>query len=118
MSRMSKLSFLFASAIALSSLAASAEADKKIERTWKSKCASCHGLTGKGDTEMGKKLAIGDYTTADWQKSKTDADLKKAILDGVNRDKGGVKQEMDAYKEKGIDDAAADGLVKLIRGLK
>ena len=118
MSHLSKLSFLFASAIALSSLASGAEVDKKTERTWKSKCASCHGLAGKGDTEMGKKFAIGDYTSADWQKSKTDADLKKAILDGVNRDKGGVKQEMDAYKEKGLDDAQADGLVKLIRGLK
>ena len=67
---------------------------------------------------MGKKMAISDYTAAEWQKGKTDADLKKAILDGVKREKGGVKQEMDAYKEKGVDDAQATALVELIRGLK
>ena len=118
MSRNSRLTALFAAAIGLAALGARAEADKKIERIWKSKCASCHGIAGKGDTEMGKKLAIADYTKPEWQKGKTDADIKKAILEGVKREKGGIKQEMDAYKEKGIDDAQADGLVKLIRELK
>ena len=118
MSRNHRLTALFAAVIGLAALGARAEVDKKTERTWKSKCASCHGTAGKGDTEMGKKLGIADYTKPEWQKGKTDADIKKAILDGINREKNGVKQEMDAYKEKGIDDAQADGLVKLIRGLK
>jgi mono/diheme cytochrome c family protein len=112
------LSFLFAAVIGLSAFASSAQVDKKIERTWKSKCASCHGVTGNGDTETGKKSAISDFTKPEWQKAMTDAVIKKAILEGVKREKKGVQQEMDGYKEKGLDDAAADGLVKYVRGLK
>lgn len=112
------LGFLFAAAIGLAAVSARAEVDKKTERTWKSKCAACHGLTGNGDTDSGKKAAIGDYTKPEWQKGITDAAIKKAILEGIKREKGGVKQEMDAYKEKGLDEAAADNLVKLIRAFK
>src|ERR1043166_8511734 len=74
------------------STSARAEVDKKIEKVWKAKCSSCHGADGKGQTEQGKKLGIKDYTAPEWQKSKTDDELKKAIADGV---KG-----MDGYKDK------------------
>ena len=104
-------------AAALPLAAAHAEVDKKTERTWKSKCASCHGVDGKGQTDTGKKMGVKDYSTADWQKSKTDAQLKEAILNGVAaREVDGKKQEMDGYKGK-FDDQV-DGLVALIRGLK
>ncbi len=46
--------------------------DKKVERLWKSKCGSCHGADGKAQTEKGKKMKMEDYTTAEWQKAKTD----------------------------------------------
>lgn len=85
--------------IALSAGMALAEVDKKTERLWKSKCASCHGMDGKGQTEKGKKMKVADYSTAEWQKGRTDAQLKKAILEGVNTTKDGVKQEMDGYKD-------------------
>jgi mono/diheme cytochrome c family protein len=110
---------LFAiAALALVSLAAPArgEVDKKIERTWKSKCASCHGADGAGQTDTGKKMGVRDYTSAEWQKSRTDAQLKEAILGGVNREVDGKKQEMDGYKGKL--DEQVDGLVALVRGLK
>ena len=29
--------------------------------TYKSKCASCHGADGKGETPAGKKLAVKDF---------------------------------------------------------
>ena len=35
-----------------------------------SKCASCHGADGKGQTTMGKKQKVKDYTTADGQGSR------------------------------------------------
>lgn len=73
-------------------------ADKKIERVWKSKCSSCHGVDGKAQTEKGKKMKVADYTTAEWQKSKTDADIKKGIEEGVKIEKDGVKQEMEGFK--------------------
>ena len=108
--------FLLAAGTLLAS-PARAEVDKKVERTWKAKCASCHGIDGKGQTDTGKKMGVKDYSTADWQKSKTDAQLKEAILTGVAaREVDGKKQEMDGYKGK-FDDQI-DGLVALIRGLK
>ena len=117
MTRTAKWSFGLAMAGMLAANLGYAEVDKKIERTWKSKCASCHGKEGKGDTEKGKKMKIADYTTADWQKSKKDEDLKKAILDGVKAEKDGVKQEMDGYKAD-LKPEEIDGLVAFIRGLK
>jgi len=111
---------LLFSAVAIAALCAqtaSAQAvDKKIERTWKSKCASCHGVDGKGDTEQGKKMATASMATAEWQKSHKDQQIKDAILKGVKREKGGVKQEMDGYKDE-LSPEQIDGLVKYIRGL-
>ena len=104
-------------AAALPLAAAHAEVDKRTERTWKAKCASCHGVDGKGATDQGGKMGISDYTSADWQKGITDAQMKTAINDGLKREKGGKQQEMDGYKEK-LDGPAVDALVALIRGLK
>ena len=80
---------------------------------WKSnKCAMCHGDTGKGDSKMGQKKKVDDMTTADWQKKFSDDAIKKAITEGVNRDKDGVKQKMKGYKLAADE---LDALVKLIR---
>lgn len=108
--------FLLAAGTLLLAMPARAEVDKKIERTWKAKCTSCHGADGKGQTDTGKKMGVKDYTTAEWQKSRTDAQLKEAILGGINREEGGKKQEMDGYQGK-LDDQV-DGLIALVRGLK
>lgn len=88
--------------------------DKKIERTWKAKCASCHGADGKGDTEQGKKMKVQDMTAAAWQKKVTDAQMKKSMTDGIKTEKDGVKQEMESYKDT-LTPEQMDGLVKYIR---
>ncbi len=93
-----------------------AQADKKTERLWKSKCASCHGNDGKGDTEQGKKMAVASVATAEWQKSHADEQIKKAIQDGVKTEKGGVKKEMDGYKGE-LSPEQIDALVKYVRSL-
>ena len=98
--------------LALSAFAVRAEVDKKTERTWKSKCASCHGVDGKADTDTGKKAGIPSYADAAFQKSKTDAQLMEAITNGVKTDKG----EMDGFKDK-LDGAQIDALVAYIRTL-
>lgn len=92
------------------------EVDKKTERTWKAKCASCHGADGKGQTEKGKQMKVSDMSTPAYQKKVTDEDIKKAINDGVNREKDGVKQEMDAYKDS-LKPEQVDALVTYIRAL-
>jgi mono/diheme cytochrome c family protein len=85
---------------ALLPLTARAEVDKKTERTWKAKCASCHGADGKAQTDQGTKMGIPDYTSPAWQKANTDDALKKGIAEGVSREKDGKKQEMEPFKEK------------------
>jgi len=107
---------LFASIVAgsvLLSAAAFAQADKKADRAWKAKCASCHGQTGKGDTDKGKELKVEDMTAAKYQ-SKKDDELKKAILDGVKMD---GKEVMPAFKDE-VTPEQADALVKYTRTFK
>lgn len=111
-----------AAGLAILSLATPAPAwgadfkDKKLARLWKAKCSSCHGMDGKGDTEQGKKSGAGDMTKAEWQKARTDDQMKEGILNGVKREKDGKKQEMDGYKEE-LKPGQVDALIAFIRGL-
>ena len=93
------------------------EVDKKTEKLWKAKCASCHGADGKAQTDQGRKLAVADYTHPDWQKGRTDSDLKKAIAQGVSRVHEGTKQEMSGYKDQ-LTDEQIDSLIAYIRALR
>jgi mono/diheme cytochrome c family protein len=99
--------------LAVVPLMARAEVDKKVERTWKAKCASCHGADGKAQTDQGKKMKIADMTSAEWQKGKTDAQIKTAIEDGVK--KGDA--EMEGFKDK-LPADQVEGLVAYVRSLK
>ena len=89
---------LFA-AIAASSVllgnTARAEVDKKTERLWKANCASCHGTTGKGDTEQGLKMKLGDMTSPAFQATKDDQ-WRSAILNGTKSASG----QMDPFKDQ------------------
>jgi mono/diheme cytochrome c family protein len=71
-------------------------------------CASCHAKDGTGNTTMGKKGKVKDYTTAEGQKW-TDAEGIKAILEGAGKMKG--------YKDK-VSDAEAKELVAYVRAFK
>ena len=45
-------------------------------------CAKCHGEDGKGSTPKGKQLMARDFTDAEWQSAKSDADLIKTVTKG------------------------------------
>ena len=106
----------WAAALAITSLSAqvSAEPDVKTVRVWKAKCASCHGVDGKGKTETGTKLGIPDMTTGAWQQKVTDAQMKTSISDGLTRP--GKTEGMDPYKEK-LEPAQIDALIGYVRTL-
>jgi cytochrome c6 len=74
---------------------------------YKTKCATCHGADGSGQTAVGKSMKIRDLRSPDVQKQ-TDADLQKIISDG--------KGKMPAYKAK-VSVADVASLVAFIRGL-
>jgi cytochrome c6 len=75
--------------------------------TYKSKCATCHGPDGKGQTAIGKSMKVQDLSSAEVQKQ-SDADLQKIVTDG--------KGKMPAYKTK-LSVADISSLVAYIRGL-
>jgi cytochrome c6 len=93
--------------------AALAQDDAKTARTWKAKCASCHGQTGKGDTEKGQQLKVEDMTAAKYQ-GKKDDELKKAINEGVKAD---GKEVMQGFKDE-LSADQVDALVKYSRTFK
>ena len=49
---------------------------------FKQYCAKCHGEDGKGETPKGKQLMARNFTDAEFQASKTDAQLIKTVTKG------------------------------------
>lgn len=104
-------SFILAAAVAAASVISASPAD--VKETWKKACAKCHGLEGKGDTKMGKKLEIKDFTDAKFQASLKDEAMFKAIREGV---KDGERTRMKAVEDTSDEDIKA--LVALVRSMK
>ena len=63
---------------------------------WSNLCQKCHGADGKGETAIGKKLHLKDYTDATVQSKMTDADIVTTITDGI---KENGKQKMKPFKD-------------------
>ena len=91
--------------------------DAAAARMFKSRCAGCHGPDGKGATKQGEKMKIRDLTSASMRKELTNDLIKTTILDGIERDKDGVKQEMKPLKGKITDEQLA-ALVAYVKGLR
>ena len=72
---------------------------------WAQHCASCHGKDGSGNTTMGKKLAVKDYSK---DQGFSDAEAANVIKNG--------KGKMKAYKQ--FSDADVKALVAYVRSLK
>ncbi len=73
---------------------------------WQGLCASCHGSTGRGN---GWELQAGvDFTSAKWQKSRTDSQITNQIKVGA--------APMPSFANR-LTDAEIAALVKHIRGL-
>jgi mono/diheme cytochrome c family protein len=61
-------------------------------------------------------MKLPDMSTAAWQKKATDDVIRKAIAEGVNETRDGVKKEMDSYKDK-VKAEQIEGIVAYIRAL-
>jgi mono/diheme cytochrome c family protein len=84
-----------------------------VKELWAKNCAKCHGPDGKGDTKMGKKLDIKDFTDAKYQATLKDDAMLKAIKEGV---KDGEKLRMKAAE--GLSDEEMKALVAYVRAFK
>ena len=84
------------------------------KENWTKLCAKCHGADGKGDTKMGQRLGVKDFTDAKVQAEMKDDAAAKAI-------KEGLKDKDDKTLMKPFDDLTADetkALVEYVRGFK
>lgn len=86
----------------------------EAKSNWDDNCAKCHGADGKGDTKMGKRLEIQDFTDAQVQAKFTDDEAFKAIKDGLTDSTG--KTRMKAIE--GLSDDEIKALVQYVRSLK
>ncbi len=80
---------------------------------WTAQCAKCHGADGAGKTKVGAKLKLKDYSDAKVQAEMKDADIAKAIKEGI---KEGDRERMKAFTD--IPDADVTALVAYIRTFK
>jgi mono/diheme cytochrome c family protein len=68
---------------------------------WDQHCASCHGKDGKGQTKMGQKAGVKDYSDANVQAALDDAKAFKSTKEGLVED---GKTKMKPFGEKMSDD--------------
>jgi mono/diheme cytochrome c family protein len=81
---------------------------------WNANCAACHGKDGKGQTMMGKKLAIKDLTDPAVQAALTDDQITADIKNGITEN---GTPKMKAFGEKLTDDQIK-ALVGQVRSFK
>ena len=110
MKTMTKTALLIASMAVSAGVAFGADA----AANWSQHCASCHGKDGTGNTTMGKKNNVKDYTDAKVQAAFSDGEAAKTIKEGV---KEGGKEKMKSYKDK-LSDDEVKALVAYIRAFK
>jgi len=108
MKKIVMLAAVFGFAAALSASAADAKDN------WDSLCAKCHGPDGKGQTKMGQKLGVKDFTDAKVQADLKDDAATKAIKEGLKDADG--KTLMKPFDTLTDDEVKA--LVAYVRGLK
>jgi len=97
-----KIGLVLAAIISSAGIAAAADASA----IWAANCASCHAKDGSGNTMMGKKLGVKDYTK---DQGFSDAEAANVIKNG--------KDKMKGFGSK-LSDADIKALVAYVRGLK
>ena len=96
--------------IAAAFVSARAEEAKAI---YEKQCAKCHGTDGKGDTKLGKKAGVKDYTDAKVQAEIKDEAAFKAVKEGLT---DGDKVKMKPAEN--VSDADIKALIAYMRTFK
>lgn len=99
------ITFLLGSALGFAAPAA---------ENWDNHCAKCHGADGKGQTKVGKKLKLKDYTDAAVQAKMSDEEIIKVTTEGVMVD---GKEKMKAFKGE-LSEQEIKDFVAFIRAFK
>ncbi len=102
-----KIQVMFLAVFAFLVFTSHARAQSEAEKTYKAKCAACHGADGSGDTPAGKTLKVVAFSDPDVQKQ-SDANFTAIIAKGKNK--------MPAY-EKSLSPDEIKRLVDYVREL-
>ena len=89
------------SAIGILALATFSASGAEAKELWDKNCASCHGKDGRGQTKMGTKAGVKDYTDAKVQEAMKDDSAFKSVKEGL---KEKDKELMKPFAEKLTDD--------------
>jgi len=108
---MKKTLILALAIVATAALSARADDAKAI---YEKDCAKCHGPDGKGETKMGKKLGVKDYSDAKVQAELKDDAAVKAIKEGLKDKEWKVLMK----PAEGVSDEEIKGLVAHMRSFK
>ncbi len=108
---MKKLVVVAIAACAMAAVSARAADAKEV---YEKDCAKCHGVDGKGETKMGKKLGAKDYTSAKVQDEMKDEKAFKAIKEGLKDKEDKVLMK----PAEGLSDDEIKGLIKYMRSFK
>jgi mono/diheme cytochrome c family protein len=95
---MKKLIAVGITVLLLSALCGQAEEAKVL---YEKNCSSCHGKDGKGDTKMGQKAGVKDYSSAKTWEGLDDAKAFKSVKEGMTE---GDKVKMKPFADKLSDD--------------
>jgi cytochrome c551/c552 len=105
---------IFILGLAMAAIVAfSARADD-AKAIYEKDCAKCHGVDGKGQTKMGQKLGIKDYTDAKVQAGFTDEEATKALKEGLKDKDGKVLMK----PAENVTDADIKALIAQMRSFK
>jgi cytochrome c6 len=109
MKKLALFAILFCMVLYLTPASAQAEDGAAL---FKTKCASCHGPDGAGQTAVGKSMKLRHLGSAEVQ-VKSDADLQLMIAEG-----GKDKKAMHQFAKKGLTPEQIKALVAFVRTLK
>jgi cytochrome c553 len=108
---MKKMVIMGFAVVAVATLSARADDAKAV---FEKDCAKCHGADGKGQTKMGQKLGVKDYTDAKVQAELNDDSAIKAIKEGLKDKEGKVLMK----PAENLSEDDIKGLVAYIRTFK
>src|SRR5687767_4517565 len=97
--------------IAVASFVSARAAD--VKENYEKHCTKCHGPDGKGDTKMGKKSGVKDYTDPKVQAELKDDKAFKSVKEGL---KDGDKTLM--KPAEGLSDDEIKALIAHVRSFK
>jgi cytochrome c6 len=111
---MKKLAILTVIAAVAATVSVKAAEGKDAKANYTTLCKGCHGEDGKGQTALGKKMSVRDYTDAKVQATLKDEEMFKTIKEGLKKED---KVIMKPYSDK-LSDDEIKALVAYMRAFK